>query len=336
VPSVAVDLGGTFLRCAVCSDSGDVTDVVTHRIDLGPADRDPQQVWNHIFRLIEEFAGAAHSGLAADDPIALAFPGPIGNHSRIVRAPTVVGQSVEMPDAVSIVGKRTGRRVYLLNDVSAAGWFFLTTERADRFLVVTVSSGIGSKLVDRANPDRVLDAWPFAGEIGHITVDDASDAPLCDCGGRGHLGAIASGRGTENLARRMALFDSASFLRSSCATSFGATADSVTNEQHLVPAAQAGDVWAWSVIAKGQEPLAQTLSAAIIAASLQRVLVIGGFAVSLGHRYIDSLRMSVQRRMSPGLIDVRIDDVIDFGRSPEDACLRGAGLFAASFARKRR
>jgi C7-cyclitol 7-kinase len=336
VPAVAVDLGGTFLRCAVSSDAGELSDVVALRLDRAPRDRDPKAVWDQLFTAIANFARAGHAGLSLEDPIALAFPGPIADRARLIGAPTVVGSTNEMPDVVGIVRERTGRRVYLLNDVSAAGWYYSAVERADRFLVVTVSSGIGSKLVDRAHPDRVVDGWPYAGEIGHLAVDDAGEAPLCDCGGRGHLGAIASGRGTENFARRVARLDSASFLRSLCATSFGATLDQLTNEQHLVPAALRGDPWAWSVIGKAQEPLAEVLATAIVAASLQRVLVIGGFAVSLGDRYIDDLRALVQRRFTPGLIDVPMEDVIGFGHSPADACLRGGGIFAAAAARELR
>jgi glucokinase len=330
---VAVDLGGTFLRCAVTSDSGSVTGLVTKRIDRAPQCRNPKTLWNQLFDLIEEFAGATHAGLGPEDPIAFAFPGPVVDHARIVGAPTMVGDHAEMPNVVQILRERTGRPVYLLNDLSAAAWYFLSVERANRFMVVTVSSGIGSKLVDRAHPDRVLDGWAYAGEIGHIVVDANLDAPVCDCGGRGHLGAIASGRGTENLARRMSRLDSAPFDRSLCATSFGATQDRLTNEEHLVPAARGDDAWAWNIICKAQEPLAQVLAAVIVAASLERVLVIGGFAASLGDRYIDSLCHAVQTRLSPGLIDIRIDDVIAFGQSAGEACLRGAGLFAASIAR---
>ena len=104
-----------------------------------------------------------------------------------------------------------------LNDVSAAAWYLSSRTRARRFLVVTVSSGIGSKLFDRDHPAGVIDDPPYAGEIGHVVVDPGDDAPLCGCGGRGHLGAISSGRGTERLARERAAFPT------------------LTNEEHLAP-----------------------------------------------------------------------------------------------------
>jgi C7-cyclitol 7-kinase len=332
VTAVAVDLGGTFLRCAIATGQGHVTDVVSRRIDRDPKRHNSEEIWSRLFDAIEEYAGGTHAGLSREDPIAFAFPGPIVDHARIIGAPTVAGKNTAMPDVVNELHERTGRAVYLLNDLSAAAWYYLDAVPDNRFMVVTVSSGIGSKLVDRAHPDRVLDGRAGAGEIGHIVVDSRPEAPVCDCGGRGHLGAISSGRGTEDLARRMSRLDSAAFAQSRCVTEFGATNDDLTNEAHLVPAALAGDVWAWSVIRKAQEPLALVLATAIVAASLDRVLVIGGFAATLGERYIRSLCDAVQARTSSGLIDIRIDDVISFGRSASEACLRGAGLFAASIA----
>jgi glucokinase len=180
-----------------------------------------------------------------------------------------------------------------------------------------------------------MDAWPYAGEIGHVVVDFSLDAPMCDCGGSGHLGAISSGRGTENLAHRISQLNSAAFDESLCVTSFGATQSHFTNEDHLVPAARQGDAWAWDVISTAQGPLAQVLAALIVAASLENVLIIGGFAISLGDRYLACLREAVQRRIA-GMIDLQIDDVIQFGQSAGEACLRGAGLFAESVARPKR
>jgi len=333
VPALAVDLGGTFLRCAVVSDSGSLSDVVTERIDRHSSD--PESLWRTLFDRVEAFAAASHAGLGPADPIAFAFPGPVADRSTIKAAPTVTGAATDMPDVVGILRDRTARPVYLLNDVSAAAWFYSNQVSANRFMVVTVSSGIGSKLFNRFDPAQVSDDWPYAGEIGHVVVDVSLDAPICDCGGRGHLGAIASGRGTENLARRMAHLNAAAFDKSLCVTSFGATQQDFTNEEHLVPAARTGDSWAWDVISTAQGPLAQVLAAVTVAASLESVLIIGGFAISLGDRYLACLREAVQRRTA-GLIDIPIEDVIRFGRAAGEACLRGAGYFAVSIARSRR
>jgi predicted NBD/HSP70 family sugar kinase len=333
VAAIAVDLGGTFLRCAVTSDSGLVTDLDKQRIDFEPERRNPDALWSTLFNAIERFARAPHLGLAPHDPIAFAFPGPVADHARIVGAPTLLGRALDMPDVVGILRERTGRPVYLLNDLSAAAWHYLDVLDVDRFMVLTVSSGIGSKFADRAHRDGVLDRRAGAGEIGHIVVDADPGAPICDCGARGHLGAIASGRGTENLANRRSQVELESFDRSLCATSFGAARNRVTNEEHLIPAALAGDPWAWSVIGAAQEPLAQILATTIVAASLEKVVVIGGFAASLGARYVGSLCDAVLARTGSRLIDLPMLEFIVPGESSDVACLRGAGAFAASMDR---
>lgn len=76
-------------------------------------------------------------------------------------------------------------------------------------MAVTVSSGIGSKLCDRP--------------------------PVCDCGGRGHLGAIASGRGIERAVQRHAREDLLGF-RASQLGSMEIEAEQIRNEEHVVPA----------------------------------------------------------------------------------------------------
>ena len=149
-------------------------------------------------------------------------------------APTVAGSTAALPDLQSILVNRTGRAVHILNDISAAAWQVSTTLAAKRFMVVTVSSGIGSKIFDRSSSQGVLDDVPYAGEIGHLTVDEAPDAPRCDCGGSGHLGAIASGRGIERQARRLAQSDPA-FRQSVCALQLGGIPETLNNEEHLVP-----------------------------------------------------------------------------------------------------
>ncbi|MCH8855553.1 MAG: ROK family protein, partial [Proteobacteria bacterium] len=49
------------------------------------------------------------------------------------------------------------------------------------------------------------------GEMGHLRVDFTESAPRCECGGVGHLGAIASGRGTLMEAIRRADADATGF-----------------------------------------------------------------------------------------------------------------------------
>lgn len=285
-------------------------------------------IWDVVITGMISFANASGALLGAHDPIVVSFPGPIADGRRILHAPTVCGCSTTIIDLAGLLEEQTGRAVYLLNDVSAAAWHLGAKSTAERFMVVTISSGIGSKIFDRRHAACVLDEPAYAGEIGHMVVDDRDDAPRCDCGGRGHLGAIASGRGLERSARLRALEDPAAFVTSCVYTCLGGCPEQLSNEEHLVPAALRGDAWALAVIREGTRPLARTLLASIMAMGLERVFVIGGFAQALGDLYIALLRelmveMSRYTVMA-GTLDAIVQPGYVYGAEP---CLLGCEAF---------
>jgi hypothetical protein len=73
--------------------------------------------------------------------------------------------------------------------------------------------------------------------------------------------------------------------------------------------------------------LAQVLNALILALGLQGVLVIGGFALSIGPIYPELLCNLLRRRndYSPLVIS---PDMVQLGELGEHACLRGAAEYA--------
>jgi glucokinase len=237
-----------------------------------------------------------------------------------------------IPDLRGDLSRETGRDVHILNDVTAASLYLARDCHWKRFMVVTVSSGIGTKVCVR-DADKLLlfDKGPYAGEVGHIPVDHSSEAAICDCGGKGHLGAISSGRGIEHLARHRALVDAEAFSQSKCHKQFGATASTLTNEEHLVPAIRSADEWSMQVLRKGTEPLAGVLHTVMLALGLEGVFIIGGFAFSLGQLYVRLLQELIRKRCdySPFRFS---PDMICFGKFCETACLLGAAEYALNLA----
>lgn len=328
MPSLAIDLGGTSIRHGFADDENGVTDVRRSRIANFLNDGRPDVIWQSLLGEITGFEQEMRPRLEPSDPIVVAFPGPIINHRTIVAAPTVIGNDAEIPDIAGALEQRTGRPVHLINDLSAAALYLSREIEEDRFMVVTVSSGIGSKVFDRRHALGVLDDVPWGGEIGHLVVDDALDAPECDCGGRGHLGAISSGRGTERLARRMAAGDPDRFAESACSRRLGAGPSTLTNELHLVPAFVSGDPWARDVVRRAAEPLARVISTSAFALGIKRVALIGGFALGLGPEYVAMLRALVAPSTAGSAIVLPSGDFIFAAQMHADACLLGAAEFA--------
>jgi glucokinase len=325
--AIVFDLGGTHLRCASLVQN-EVQNFTRKRIRSFHDGLSSEAIWEEILSTITEYVANSSNAVGAAAPLAVSFPGPLYEDGRIVNAPTVAGVDERVPDVLGELTRRTGRDVYLLNDVSAAALYLAGRCPWKRFMVVTVSSGIGSKICFRNSSGlHVLDSGSYSGEIGHFTVDNSENAPMCDCGRKGHLGAISSGRGVERLARQRAATDPAGFAQSFCRNRFGASTDNINNELHFVPAVCAGDSWALDVLCRASQPLSQVLATVIFAAGLQGILFIGGFAMSIGPTYLDLLyKLILQHCDYSALAFSR--DMLQFGNMSEEACLRGAAAYA--------
>jgi predicted NBD/HSP70 family sugar kinase len=326
--AILFDLGGTYLRSACLSPGRVITDINQERIRSFRDGLSFAEIWSEVSEKMVVCAKRLETRVEKTAPLVISFPGPLHEDGKIINAPTVSGIDDNIPDLRAELYSCTGRAVHILNDVSAAALYLARNTDWNRLMVVTVSSGIGSKVCIRNSGNLALfDKGAYAGEIGHLTVDQSKDAPRCDCGGQGHLGAIASGRGIEQLARQRAIADAAAFAQSGCHSRFGATALTLNNEEHFVPAVHAGDEWSIGILREGSQPLAFVLNAIIFALGLQGVFIIGGFAFSLGEIYLAILREMIRSRSSYSAFHFS-PEMIRFGDLSEEACLRGAAEYA--------
>jgi C7-cyclitol 7-kinase len=315
VPTLSFDLGGTHLRCGIARGD-ELAAISVEKVANFISGLKPAEVAESVATRIVAYVEDHTSSVARTDPLAVAFPGPVRRGSLALSAPTLYGpRCIEVPDLAGLLRQRTGRSVYLLNDVSATAWALARRTAASRFMVVTVSSGIGSKVFDRDNARGVLDSTSYAGEIGHYVVDDDPDAPLCDCGGRGHLGAIASGRGVERLLRRQ----------------HGAHLD---NTLHIVPAIHRGERWALAALEASIAPLARTLLAVTMAVGLEKVFIVGGFAQSIGARYADLLNAALVAQSRYPVAEHALARLCEVVGEHEELGLLGAAYYAAMSARQ--
>src|SRR2546430_369137 len=201
--------------------------------------------------------------------IGVAFAGPIGPAGDVLAAPTIWGNQLASPYPLSkdVARRWPNARVRILNDVTAAGYRYLRSAE-EEFCIVTVSSGIGNKVF--AGGRALVGRNGSGGELGHLCVDDSASAPVCECGGRGHLGAVSSGRAVLEYARTRAPRK----VRSEGLTS-----------GDLVAAFRRGEPWAVEIIEQRAGPLGWALAAMHMGLGIERFVLIGGFALALGDAY---------------------------------------------------
>ena len=214
-------------------------------------------------------------------------------------------------------------RVLLLNDVTAAGYRYLKDPSED-LCIVAVGSGIGHKVFSGGH--AITGPNGRGGEIGHLRVDFAKDAPRCECGGFGHLGAVASGRAARFQLARLATEDPEGFRQSSLGERAGYNVARVDNGM-LVHAFREGDPWAHRVIERMAGPLAQILATIHLTTGVERFVIVGGFAVALGPAYKRELCRAADE--CGWALGADWDSMVELSAIDDDAGLIGAGRFAA-------
>ncbi|MEV0395820.1 ROK family protein [Polymorphospora rubra] len=314
-----VDVGGTTLRVGRYDSATDRVDDVrrmpTEGMDRYPGEPVPVLQRRVVGQLVE-VAGAALARHGTRH-LGIAFAGPVDAAGRVPAAPTVWGRRGDPLPLRDLLRQRLGVPVTLVNDLTAAAWRYVEPGAdQEAFCLITVSSGIGNKVF--RSGEVLLHPDGHGGELGHWTCDPSPQAVPCDCGGRGHLGAIASGRGAVAAARRAAAADPSGFARSMLA---GAELDAVA----LAAAARAGDPFATGVLRDGLRHLATALTAIFAAIGIRRYVIMGGFALAVGPRYVTLLTEALHRLGCFGLTPTEIDEMVALGEPDDDHGLIGAG-----------
>jgi predicted NBD/HSP70 family sugar kinase len=320
------DIGGTNLRAALYDPSTDSLRNLQVRPtpnswNLGTANA--CQVQAALYREMREVSVDVLEG-RAPDLVSVAFPGPIDNEGNLLAAPTVWGSGSER----AIPLQRELNRLWpsallmVLNDVSAAGYWYQCGPQ-DTFCVVTVSSGIGNKVFVNGRP--MIGHRGQGGEIGHLRVDFSNDAAECDCGGRGHIGGISSGRGALALARKLVKRSVSNFSGSLTASLCGGKVERLTNEM-IVKGFHHNDEWSVSLVRAISRPLGWALAAIHHALGIERFVIIGGFALALGEGY---RRQLVSAALESGWnLGQDWNSMLELGHLGDQASLLGAGRYA--------
>ena len=192
---VALDVGGTGMKCALIGPDGAVRHAERHRT---PASRGPEAVTGTILDVAAGLAEQARTYGLVPRAAGVVVPGVVDEPAGVAVWSSNVGfRDVPLRD---LVAGRLGLPAALGHDVRAGGVAEarLGAGRGVRhMLFVAIGTGIAAAhVVDgRADPG----AHGAAGELGHVIVRPGG--PECGCGARGCLESLAS---ASAIARRYA------------------------------------------------------------------------------------------------------------------------------------
>jgi len=192
---IAIDLGGTQMRAALCTPDGTIHKRVRKKTK---AQLGPEAVLERICQTAQEVWPENESVQA----IGMLAPGPLDPFNGVVMgAPNLPGwDRVPVRD---ILSGRFELPVYVGNDANLAGLGehrFGAGRGVDDMIYITISTGIGGGIV--LGGKLFVGSKGLAGEIGHMVVQPGG--PLCGCGNRGCLEALASGTAIGRQAQTLA------------------------------------------------------------------------------------------------------------------------------------
>lgn len=281
---IGVDVGGTNLRAARFLDQTHTPEAKAKTPTLAAKGRDT--VLGRLERVIRDVCPDDISQVSG---IGLAIPGPVNPQTGVlVTAANMPGWD-NMP-LKQIMQERLGRPVFVGNDANLAAfgeWKFGAGRGHNDVLFLTISTGIGGGVISGGR--MLLGAQGLGAELGHILA--VPDGPLCGCGQRGHLEAVASGTAIGRLAQaRLRAGDGPDSKIWELA---GGEVDNVTGAL-VGEAALAGDDLAIRLIAEAALFLGRTL-ASLLSIFNPSIVIMGGGVSMLGDVLFTPVREAVKR-----------------------------------------
>ena len=296
---VGVDVGGTNIKIGIVCDAGRPVAYrsIPTEEELGPADA-AKRIGAAVRSLVAQ-SGLEEGAIAR---VGLATPGPMDIPSGMLLGPGNLPHWHNTPIR-ALVSEACDMPVTYANDANAAGYgeFWAGAARDYRSMVLfTMGTGIGGGII--VEEMLVEGTHSCGGELGHIIIDSAPDAPLNSLGIRGTLegycGAYAVIRRTEE-----ALARSDSALKKRLAAGEELTPKLIAEE------AEAGDPLSLDVIMETARYMALGVVTAVHAIDPESVVIggamtFGGDGSSLGERFMTRLRQEATSRMLSPLGDL--------------------------------
>ncbi|RKH63109.1 ROK family protein [Corallococcus aberystwythensis] len=290
MPTLGIDLGGTFARAAVVDGKG----VILASAKVALQDRKPQGVVETIAQAAEQ--AVKEAGVKVDG-CGVGAAGQIHKDSGVISvAPNLGWRDVPFGQLLT---KRLGFAVKVVNDLSAAAWGELHAgagRGAQDILVAFVGSGVGSAII--ADGRLVTGGGGVAGELGHIKV--VPGGRLCGCGEHGCLEAYAGGHNLIAQTKELLASGSSRIL------------EQLTNDDPdtitpvtLETAADAGDVKAKEIHSRAAQFLALAVANYVTVLNPSRLVVGGGVLMhcpGMKRQVLDGVQQWSSRVSREGLL----------------------------------
>ncbi len=294
---VGIDMGATHVTILVTDFSARVVREIDEPLDINEG---PTVCLPRVETLVHKILEDAGLGIKDISAIGAGVPGPVVAGVGVMGPPIMPGwDGYPIRDDLE---KRYGVPVSLSNDaeLGAIGEWAYGAGRGERDLAyIKVGTGIGAGLLLDGQIYRGANG--SSGEIGHITIEE--NGPVCTCGNRGCLEALAGGRAIANRA-----IQEVNSGRRTLLTEISPV--SQIRSRDVIAAARRGDLVSQQIVSEAGVHLGTAL-ASLVNLFNPSMVVVGGGVAQIGDLLLEPIRETVhQRSLLPASRSVRITSAL--------------------------
>jgi len=281
--AIGIDLGGSKIALGTVDEEGRLLELLRFDTETRGG---YSAVLNQVVTGVEQLKGAYGVSMSG---IGIGVAGQVDpGTGAVVFAPNLDWHNVPLQAEVQ---KACAIPVVVTNDVRAAlwgEWLFGAGVGAADLVCIFIGTGIGGGIVCGG---RVLEGCSnTAGEIGHMTVD--LHGPLCHCGNRGCMEALAGGWAIARRAHEGVKADP--IFGSTILKMAGGKVEEIT-ARTLVKAFYAGDALAVEIIDDVTDALSAGVSALVNAFNPCQIILGGGIIEGMPEM-VSRIDQGVRRR----------------------------------------
>lgn len=296
--TVGVDMGGTKMLAGLVDDRGDILS----RKKWATASEEGAEAT--VERMVDGILSAVGDGgvpLDRVQGIGIGAPGPLDPETGVVLCAPNLKWKESVP-LKEMVEERVGRPTFVDNDVNLGtlGESISGAGKGVSDLVgIFVGTGIGGGLVLGGELFEGFNRT--AGEVGHFVLEP--NGPVCGCGVRGHLEALASRTAMERDIREAIQSGEVSMISELT----DLTSEAYIKSGVLAKAYRQGDPVVVRVINDACRYLGMAVGSLLNLLSPQMVILGGGVIEALGEQMMPLIRQTAAEYAFPQAIkDVRI------------------------------
>ena len=307
---IGVDIGATSLDLVLAGIDGSILQRVSEPSDVRLS---PEVVLGRCNELMLDLVKANNLDNVDILGIGIGVPGPVDFSRGVLVAPPLMPDWENFPIREAFQHSFRSAFVVVDNDVNVMALgekYYGDAEGLDHFIYIKIGTGIGSGIVSNGKLHRGSNGC--AGDIGHICVD--KQGPICRCGNRGCLEAMAAGPAISEKAMIAAKNGESEYL----------SALFVKNGGKLTPedvsaACREGDEAALNIIRSSGQMIGDVVAGLVNFFNPSHIFIGGGIS-NFGNHLLVSIRRAVLRRSLP-LATTHLQ--INFSEIGPDAGIKG-------------